>query len=147
MEEWATIELGFRTKWNFPGCLGAIDGKHVNIKAPANCGSNFFNYKGCNSIVLLALVDDNYCFSYIDVGCNGRSSDGSIFASSSLIKMFENRSHNMPQDGVIVGDEAFALKTYLMRPYPFRGALDKEKKRQRKKKNIQLTIVESAKDR
>lgn len=30
-EEWKRIEHGFRTKWNFPGYVGAIDGKHINI--------------------------------------------------------------------------------------------------------------------
>ncbi|KAJ8946659.1 hypothetical protein NQ314_008831 [Rhamnusium bicolor] len=80
------------------------------------------------NIVLLALVDDNYCVSYIDVGSNGRSSDGGIFANSSLKKMLENRTHNIPENSVVVGDEAFALKTYMMRPYPFRGVLDRKKR-------------------
>ncbi|XP_056639540.1 uncharacterized protein LOC130446982 [Diorhabda sublineata] len=31
---WKKIENGFREQWNFPGCCGAIDGKHVVIKAP-----------------------------------------------------------------------------------------------------------------
>lgn len=128
-EDWKRIEQGFRTKWNFPGCIGAIDGKHVNIKAPANCGSDFFNYKGCNSIVLLALVDDDYCFSYIDVGCNGRASDGSVFANCSLFNILKNKTHHIPKDAVIVGDEGFGLTPYLMKPYPSRGVIEKRKKK------------------
>ncbi|CAF4934460.1 unnamed protein product [Pieris macdunnoughi] len=38
-EEWKEIELGSRTRWNFPGCHSAIDGKHVIIQAPPNCGT------------------------------------------------------------------------------------------------------------
>nr|CAH7729344.1 unnamed protein product [Callosobruchus chinensis] len=44
-DEWKIIENGFNTRWNFPSCYGAIDGKHVNIKAPPKSGSEFYNYK------------------------------------------------------------------------------------------------------
>jgi len=65
------IERDFNDKWNFPECCGAIDGKHIAIHAPANCGSTFYNYKKSNSIILMAVVGPNYQFIYIDVGFNG----------------------------------------------------------------------------
>ncbi|GBP15598.1 Protein ANTAGONIST OF LIKE HETEROCHROMATIN PROTEIN 1 [Eumeta japonica] len=43
-EDWIRIEHGFRTKWNFPGCVGALDGKHINIFAPDDT-SDYYNYK------------------------------------------------------------------------------------------------------
>nr|CAI5824008.1 unnamed protein product [Callosobruchus analis] len=86
-EEWNRIEHGFRTKWNFPGCIGALDGKHINILAPNNT-SDYYNYKGRHSIILLGLVDDDYCFSYINVGTNGRASDGDVYQQANLAQVF-----------------------------------------------------------
>ncbi|CAK1590963.1 unnamed protein product [Parnassius mnemosyne] len=114
-EEWEAIANGFRKSWNFPGCCGAIDGKHVVIKAPFETGSYFYNYKQQNNLVLMALVDDNYCFSYIDIGCNGRISDGGVFRNCNLSDILENGL--LPESHVIVGDAAFPLKPYLMKPF------------------------------
>lgn len=44
-ELWTQVAEDFFTKWQFPNCAGAIDGRHMQIQAPANSGSEFFNYK------------------------------------------------------------------------------------------------------
>jgi len=33
----------FYSLWQFPNCIGAIDGKHTEIQELYNCGSFFFN--------------------------------------------------------------------------------------------------------
>ena len=36
---WKKTSLDFEKLWQFPHCVGAIDGKHVQIQAPKNSGS------------------------------------------------------------------------------------------------------------
>ncbi|KAJ8967749.1 hypothetical protein NQ314_002628 [Rhamnusium bicolor] len=78
-KEWNDIENEFNIKWNFPTCCGAMDGKHCVIRKPGCTGSEFYNYKHTFGIILFALVDANYCFTYIDVGTNGRVNDARVF--------------------------------------------------------------------
>lgn len=63
------------------------------------------------------MVDSNYCFIYIDVGANGRTNDSSIFTNSTVRESLENGSLNFPPWGVILGDDAFPMKNYLMKPF------------------------------
>lgn len=136
--EWRAVADKFDERWQFPNCIGAMDGKHVAIKAPRNSGSMFFNYKNFHSIVLLALVDADYKVIAYDLGVNGRNNDAGIFGNSELYHHLEENTLNVPPPRplpgrqeespfVLVGDEAFPLKTYLLKPYPGRDLTDERK--------------------
>ncbi len=127
---WRDIAARFWSMWNFPNCIRAIDGKHVTITAPPKSGSLYVNYKKMFSIILLALVDAEYCFISVQVGDFGRSSDGGAYSASDLGKGMEAKTLQVPADcplpgsgqqGVLpftmVGDAAFPLKPYLMWPF------------------------------
>jgi len=121
----------FSEQWNFPNCAGALDGKRVLLQAPMNSGSLYYDYKQQFSVVLLALVDAHYRFLYIDVGANGRMSDAGVFSNSKLSGALENNDLKFPPASalpgtttgapfVVVADDAFPLKTYMLKPYPGR---------------------------
>ena len=113
-------------------CIGAIDGKHISIQQPSSTGSEFFNYKHFFSVILLALVDANYRFIYVDIGAAGRAGDSEVFGESTLKKALSSNNLNLPPpksiqgisqkiDYNIVGDDAFPMATNLMKPYPYRN--------------------------
>ena len=153
-EEWINIAAQLNDLWNFPNCNGAMDGKHIQMRRPINSGSYYFNYKGFFSIVLLGLVDADYKFIYIDVGCNGRISDGGVYRNSSLSQALSENRLNVPAAQtvansdvvlpyVIAADDAFPLKYHIMKPYPMRN-LSKEQRIYNYRLSRARRIVENA---
>ena len=129
-EQWVQIADEFEYHWNFPNCLGAIDGKHINMLASPNAGSAYYNYKGRHSIVLMAVCDAKYQFIMVEIGQCGRQSDGSVYNNGDNGYAIENNTLNIPNDRkisnnervlpfVFVGDDALGLKRHMMKPYPF----------------------------
>ncbi|XP_029659443.1 protein ANTAGONIST OF LIKE HETEROCHROMATIN PROTEIN 1-like [Formica exsecta] len=94
--EWREVAAGFWEEWQFPHCVGAIDEKHIQIQAPQTSESIYFNYKKTFRMVLLAVCDVHYNFIMLDVGVEGTDIDMPYF---------------------LVGDAAFPLKPFLMKPY------------------------------
>lgn len=126
--EWLAESKKFYEKSGFVNCIGAIDGKHVHIKKPSNSGSLYFNYKKTFSVVLMAVVNADCEFLMVDVGTNGRISDGGVFAKTKFFEELENGNLNLPAPSVIipggdvlpyvfVGDDAFPLRQDLLKPY------------------------------
>lgn len=77
----------------------------------------------------MALCHANYKFTLVDIGAEGRHSDGGILKNSKIGKLISTNNIHFPPpsaliDGdepinyYIVGDEAFPLSTSIMRPYP-----------------------------
>lgn len=98
------------------------------ILRPENTVAEYYNYKGTHSIVLMAVVDGNYNFIYVSIGCQGRISDGGVFKNTEFSKRLENDSLNLPSDEplpgrtkpipyVLVADDAFPLTNNIMKPF------------------------------
>jgi len=135
--EWKNLSHDYGRIWNLPNCVGAIDGKHIPLQCPRNSGTKDRNFKKFFSIVLLAVVDPKYCFTMVDIGEEGKEGDSTIWQTSNMGIKAENGTLGLPPPSLLpysetkspayfVGDQAFPLKTYLMKPYPGRntGLLD-----------------------
>ena len=157
------VATKFEDLWKFPNYIGALDGKHIALFQSFSGGSNYYNYKGFHGIVLMALVDANYKFLYVDIGCQGRLSDEAVYRNCSFYKSLttgqlkipavrefldlsdmndsflnqNSRQFKMPY--VTVVDDAFPLSRNCMKPYP-------KKKLKYSKKAISLLYFKGKKN-
>ena len=113
-----------------------------------NSGSQFYNYKGFFSFVLLAFVDYDYKFLIAEVGCQGRISGGGVFRNSAFNLALSNHSLNLPDPKplsatndpfwvtvgepkkipmVFVAGDAFPLTKHCMKPYGRKNLSDEER--------------------
>lgn len=139
-------------KWNFPNCVGAVDGKHIRIQCPPHTGTMFYNYKKFFSLSLLAVADANCKLITVDIGAYGKQSDGGTFRESAMYNNILSVPHKWPGPKeipgtsshapfVLVGDEAFPLLENLMRPFPA-ASLTAEQRGFNKRLSRARTVVE-----
>ena len=92
------------------------------IRCPRRSGSEYYNYKGFYSVVMLALVVADYRFLWADVRSNGCCSEAQIFNVCQL-KQISDGTIGFPNADPLPGDDrdmshdAFALRTWLMKPF------------------------------
>lgn len=66
---------------------------------------------------------------YVNVGCQGRISDGGVLANTTLKQILEKQKFNLPHETnfpgrnisvpcVFVADDAFPLKEHIMKQHP-----------------------------
>ena len=75
---------GFKNKWGFIQCVGAIDRSHIPVSPPALNHTDYYNRKGWYSIIIQAVVDHRYLFR--DIICVGCVHDARVFANSGIYK-------------------------------------------------------------
>ena len=82
-------------------------------------------------LILMALVDGNYRFIWLDAGANGSCSDAQIWNRCELLAAIEQKKIGIPEPEplpgeeeevpyFIIGDDAFALRTFMMKPFSSR---------------------------
>ncbi|KAK3917403.1 Putative nuclease [Frankliniella fusca] len=127
-EFWKRKAAEFEAMWNFPMCVGALDGKHCFVQKFPMRGSECYNYKFGHSLILFAVCDAKYKFIVVDAGARGRESDGGVFERSEFGRLFSSRQLQLPPPQynedlrcnlsyVFAGDNAFPLDVHLMTPF------------------------------
>ena len=100
--------------------------------APVLNHTDYYNRKGWYSIILQVIVDPEYLFQDICVGCPGSAHDGCVFKNSGIYKKLKNESSFSSQTinirGVevpyfIIGDLAYPLQSFLLKPFPHNSSL------------------------
>ena len=143
----------FEELYKFPQIVGAIDGSHIEIKAPPVNHEDYFNRKQFYSIVLQGIVDSDLLFRHVAVGypgsvhdsrvlqCSGvrdLADDGTIFKSP--IKIIQGEEVRP----MLVGDSAYPLSSWLIKPFPYRANLLQHEKKFNQKLSAMRAVVERA---
>lgn len=136
-------------KWGVPKCVGAIDGCHIPITAPVGNHTDYYNRKG----VTQGVVDADHCFLDICIGWPGSVHDARVFVHSPLYSRIteEDLLPNKPMsvNGVnvplfLIGDSAYPLQTWLMKPFPQSSAFTTEMKQYNYRISRARIVVENA---
>lgn len=90
-------------------------------------------------MVLLGIVNANYQFVLADLGTNGRISDGGVLQNTKFFEMFNKGELHIPSEEPVkrsdrnlpydfVADDAFVLRTNMMKPFRQADLTSEEKK-------------------
>lgn len=121
------IAVGFERKAQFPHCTGAVGGKQFRTAKPADYKSS--NSKDLLSILLVAVADSDYRFIFIDVKSYEQERDSYIFQTTDFFQRIEKEKFPLPDPSSLrtsikeslpytfVGDDGFALRPNLLRPF------------------------------
>lgn len=80
----ADVAAGFQEKSGLPGCIGAVDGCHIEILRPQKDSADYICYKQRYSMHLQATCDARGLFTHIACGYPGSMSDKRVFSLSGL---------------------------------------------------------------
>ena len=124
IKELSPIIRKFGEESKIPNVVAAIDGSHMPIKAPLQNKEDYFNRKHRYSILLQGVVGPQ--FFDVFVGVPGSVHDSRLLRLSKFGREMESGLlFQVPRfnlDGVeikpiVLGDSAYALKTWLIPPY------------------------------
>ena len=143
----------FERRWGFPQAVGAIDGSHIPIVRPVESASDYYNRKGYFSIIVQGVVDCHGQFMDAYIGWPGKLHDARVFYNSAFYRkntegqLFPNwtrRLYGTDVPLVILGDPAYPLLPWLMKPYPETSNTTAEEKHFNYRQSRARMVVENS---
>jgi hypothetical protein len=100
----------------------------MQIIPPPESRSQYYSYKNFYSIILMALVNANYEFTYADTGKNERTSFGGVLKHTAVYQQLIQSLSNLPNNEettenvnyIFIGYEPFPLHKHVLTPFPDR---------------------------
>ncbi|XP_023311782.1 putative nuclease HARBI1 [Anoplophora glabripennis] len=123
------MEREFYKCGRISGCVGAVDGTYIAIKAPSENAEVYINRKCFYGITLQAVCAYNREFLDTFVGYPSSVSDTRIFKHSDLYKdITANAANFLDENQFIIGDKAYPFCNWCIPSYIDRGNLNRYQK-------------------
>ncbi|XP_020907305.1 protein ANTAGONIST OF LIKE HETEROCHROMATIN PROTEIN 1-like [Exaiptasia diaphana] len=122
----ASIET-FTDLSDLPNIVGAIDGSHIRIRAPAESSADYFSRYQQHDFIIQGIVNGRRLFIDFACGFPGSMHDSRVRRCSDVYRNAENRNiltepvENINGEEIgpyLVGDSAYTLGPWLIKPYP-----------------------------
>lgn len=133
---WPTLEqqhvqaAKFAQQRRMPNVLGCVDGTHVRlVNRPHIHEEAYINRKQYHSINAMVTCDADLRIIHLDTRWPGSTNDARVFNMSSLMDGIENNRLDTIPGSYLLGDSAYALKTYCMVQYQDRPTLRPHQRR------------------
>jgi len=107
----------------FSGIIGAIDGWLVKIRCPRKSDRvgnsvDFYSRKGFYSVNVQAMVNKHKLILWRSIKSCGTEHDSNAFKKTSMYNKLLDKFNELASQGLyIIGDSAYALRSFLLVPY------------------------------
>ena len=136
----------FKRFADFPRVVGAVDGRHIDMKAPSEFQADYLDRTNRHSVNLKAICDSEKKFTYISAGFPGSAHDNRVFKSTPFFRLLEQKPEALfPNTNMhIIGDSAFQINNYILVPYKDLGNLTQQQQKYNTKLSKTRCIVENS---
>lgn len=122
---------GIEALRGLPGCIGIVDGTHVEIpgqKGGRLGGKQYISYKKRYTLIMQGVVDGTGLFMHVVAGFPGSMNDATIFARSGVYRRLADTIYEPGYPGkYILGDSAYGLRIFCQRGFAYDTTDEKEK--------------------
>ena len=141
----------FESYRGLPNCVGAIDCTHIEHVQPIGVEDpdGYYNRHGSYSTILQAICDNQTRFMDVYVGVAGSTNDARVFkrsewfaaaATGKILKKPIREVSGRSIQPYIVGDAAYPLSPFCMKPYPGHNLTAKEREFNKRHSSTRMCV-------